>query len=174
VIVEGDEALSKGIGMVPENDSTGVFVNAAPSMSLRNNRFLIASDLRLIREILDLEHRRGQTPITTIKEWPARRKGQMDVVYPSWEKAPITFNSFLAYELPVLKELLDTKLAQALGEAKTYNDQDSVRLIERLLDILKGVPRVGAEVVPQGSILQQVISGRFIFNETERFPRKTD
>jgi hypothetical protein len=138
-------------------------------MALLNNRVLTSSDIRLIRDILDREKRFGLSPISVIRDWPRQRSIQMQQVYPNWANADYTFNSYLPYELPILKYLLEQKLAFALKESMESHDLISHRIILRLFDILEGVPSVSLKGLPDDSLLLQVLGGKRMFSEPVEF-----
>jgi len=170
VIGEGDHVLSDNfLSQIPVSNRFNIFVNTAPSMALLNNRVLTSSDIRLIRELLDQEKRFGRSPLSVIRDWPRQRSIQMQQIYPSWINADYTFNSYLPYELPVLKYLLGQKLSFALKESMESHDLVSQRIILRLFDILEGVPSVSLKGLPDDSLLLQVLGGKWMYEEPVKF-----
>jgi glutamate dehydrogenase len=165
----GDEVLS----LIPSTNRFGIFINTAPSLRLTANYVLTSSDLRLMREILDEKRRNGTLPLATVRSWPRKRSAQSRDVYPTWKNADHTFNSYTAYELPILKHLLGQELSFAMETAITDGDHIALRILHRLFKMLEGVPSMPPEFLPPDSILQQLVSDRHMFNELTRFPRKT-
>ncbi|MDD2707958.1 MAG: Glu/Leu/Phe/Val dehydrogenase [Verrucomicrobiae bacterium] len=172
VIAEGDKALSaETLQLIPETNRFGIFINTAPSLKLSNNLVLTSSDLRLLRQILNQERRQAMAPIATIRSWPWKRCIQLREIYPTWATADCTFNSYVAYELPVLKHLLGRKLAIAMEAAIVDHNLVALRIVHRLFDVLTDVPEVPPSIIPEDSVLQQLVSKHSAFEEMVRFAR---
>lgn len=160
LVLEGDYALSDEVMEVLASEQTfGVFINTAPSMKLGENWPLTSLDLRFMRQILTfagvLKVRRA---IEVIREWPGIREHDLAHIYKTWKNADATFNTYLSYELPILKPYIEPLLEEALAEARRDDDILSVKSIGRLLLMLKDVPSVTMDgKIPANSILRQFI-----------------
>ncbi|MFH1996819.1 MAG: Glu/Leu/Phe/Val dehydrogenase dimerization domain-containing protein [Candidatus Omnitrophota bacterium] len=162
-ILEGDYVLDDALldkesGLLKDENTYGIFVNTAPSLKLAGNWPLTSLDLRFMRHILTFTAIFRQDPLDVIREWPAAREHDLRYVYPVWKNADVSFNSYLSYELPVLKPHVKPLLNGALKRARREKDKASIKAIKHLLFILKGVRAVTAEIdIPQGSIVRQFI-----------------
>lgn len=174
IVAEGDYALSEKIlSKINKENRFGIFVNKAPSMVLSGNRILMSSDLRLVAEILDRGIRTHEEPIEIIKRWPKERSRQISEVYSTWNKADYTFNSYVPYELPVLKYLIGNKLAFALEQANNESDLYSIAIINRLYKMFDGIKPFPAEMLPSDNPISQFSTADVIFNQPVSISKKT-
>lgn len=162
LVVEGNFALRQEIIDACSSQSKshyGVFINTAPSMKLAGNWPLTSMDMRFIRDILTFSKHFGQDPLSVIQEWPRIRELDLKYAYPTWRNADATFNSYLTYELSVLKPHIERLLKSALKSAVEKSDYQSRAVIKYLLDRLEGVPGIPVDVansfVPPYSIVRQ-------------------
>ncbi|MCM8760822.1 MAG: hypothetical protein NC938_04650 [Candidatus Omnitrophica bacterium] len=165
VIAEGNYALSDSIlKAIPEKIRFSIFVNTAPSMKLSGNWPLTSLDLRLLRHILTYYYTEGRDALDVIRTWQGERKRQIEMVYPNWPKADITFNGYLAYELPLIKYYAQELIDRALEMAGKDGDREALRTIERLEWTLAGLEAVEAtDDIPANSIVQQYIGGSILY-----------
>ena len=94
---------------------------------------------------------RGYSPSQTLASWPAVRNGEEAYVFPYQDQADVIFNTFLAYELAVLKVYAEPLLYKVAIDDPEY--LTAIRLIE-LLDLVLPLP---SEDVPSLSILREFI-----------------
>ncbi|MFH2138732.1 MAG: Glu/Leu/Phe/Val dehydrogenase dimerization domain-containing protein [Candidatus Omnitrophota bacterium] len=173
-VIEGDYALSDEIagksGVLKDEQLYRVFVNTAPNFKLSGNRPLTSLDLRFMRHILSHVNL-GRKVVDIVQQWPLRRNAQLAYTYTSWVNADVTFNSYSAYELPILKARLEPLLQRTLigiadTNIRTEKNGDSamafqgvISRIRNLLSLLEGVPSVEMDdVIPSDSIRQQFIA----------------
>ena len=98
---------------------------------------------------------RGHTPSKTLSSWVDVRVGEEKYVFPYQDDADVIFNSFLAYELGVLKTYVEPLLYTIPPEDPEYHTAI------RLLEILKLVLPIPSEDVPKLSILREFIGGSY-------------
>lgn len=160
VIVEGDYALRSELAEALVGRKTfRIFANTAPSLKVTDNWPLTSLDLRLMRHILAMgSDRFRQDPLDIIQSWPKIRMHNLRYVYPSWRNADVTFDSYLAYELPVIKKRLAPILKETLKRATDSGDERAVQTIEHLMLILSDIHAVDADsFIPDDSIVRQYI-----------------
>ena len=101
---------------------------------------------------------RGYKPSHTLSTWSEVRDGEEKYVFKYQDEANIIFNTFLAYELAVLKVYAEPLLYQIKPNDPQY--LTASRLI-KLLDLVLPLP---SEDVPSLSILREFI-GTSYFEE---------
>lgn len=160
LILEGDYVIGDEMKALLASEHTyRVFVNTAPSLKLADNWPLTSLDLRFMRHILTFHRIFGQDPLEIVKGWPKIREHDLKYVYPTWKNADITFNSYLPYELPVLKPHIEPLLIKVRAEAEEAKDHASLGAIDHLLFLLEGVPSFRSDAsIPVGSIIRQFIN----------------
>ncbi len=191
LVAEGSYALNGEIlSKIPEKNrlSFSEFVRPAPSLKVTSDRekaapnqskvsssrVLGSSNLRLLREIIDLRYREGLSAIEVSRSWPGKRKDRIEKVYPSWANADKTLNTYLAYELPVLKGWLGTSLDEAMDIAQREEDTIAINIINRLQETLEDVPVVHREAIPESTILSQLIGKISIHSAVPSFKNLTE
>jgi len=156
----GDYALDdKILALFPAQRTLPIFLNTAPSLKLADNKPFTSADLRFLRLILELTSK-GSSVLEVVKAWTNLRDHQIKVVYRNWKNAHATFNAQVGYELPYLMHALRDPLEVALLEAKSARDVQSIRLIEELLGLfrgLEGVELLRTEDLPLRSTPRQFI-----------------
>ncbi len=95
-----------------------------------------------------------------MERWESVRRGEKRHIFPYQEHADVMFNSALAYELAVLKPLVEPLLLQV--------DPRSPRRVEvkRLLAFLRWFEAGGPDLVPDNSILREFIGGSTLHDYT--------
>ena len=84
------------------------------------------------------------------------RRGEKEHIFPYQENADVMFNSALAYELSVLKPLVEPLLRQVQYGTKEYIEA------KRLLKFLQWFVPVEPTLIPDNSILREFIGGSIL------------
>lgn len=98
---------------------------------------------------------RGYNPAKTLAAWADVRSGEEKYVFPYQDNADVVFNTFLVYELAVLKAYSEPLLYQVKEDDPEYFT--ALRLI-KLLDMVLPIP---SEDVPSVSILREFIGNSY-------------
>ena len=85
--------------------------------------------------------------------WSSVRRGEFKWIYDTQENADYVFNSFLQYELCVIR-----KYAMPLLN-KIAKDNEYFPMAERLLRLLKYFEDMDDSVVPNNSLIREFIGG---------------
>ncbi|HXV19126.1 MAG TPA: hypothetical protein VD883_03520, partial [Candidatus Omnitrophota bacterium] len=166
IIAEGNNIFSEVNRQVAdEKHRYGVFVNSVPSFKLSGNMPFTTADLRLIAEILYREKTsQGKLQaIDIIRAWPAERKRHIEQIYPTRKYADHSINTYLGYELPIVKDELLPELDYAEKIANADQDQkirkESLRILQGLFDLFKDIPAVDPNsVLTDNSMPTQYLS----------------
>ena len=98
---------------------------------------------------------RGHSPSKTLSSWQDVRRGEEKYVFPYQDEANVIFNTFLVYELSVLKTYVEPLLYSVPPEDPEYHTAI------RLLEILKLVLPVPSNDIPKLSILREFIGDSY-------------
>ena len=85
--------------------------------------------------------------------YPRVVQGAMRYIFPFQSRADMVFNSALPYELGVLKGYVEPILHTVDEESPVFGDA------LRLLNILKFVPSIQSEGIPNNSVIREFIGG---------------
>jgi len=157
LIVEGIHALNEKISQgIPHNKKRKIFVSALTQLNFDASTPVSSSDGRLIRRIVRDSHSRSMSPIDTLINWDAVRRGEHCNIFPFQEQADFFINSALLYELPVLRPLIEDKLSAIDAQEPSYLEA------QRILRLIRYFSPASADLVPRDSVLQEFI-GNSIF-----------
>ena len=130
-----------------------IFISPLTGVSLDRHNRTSTTDDRLLRRMVRDYRRRGHSPEGTLLRWPSVIRGSHKHIFPYQERADVMFNTALVYELPVLKGYAEPLLRAVPEESPAYGEA------QRLLSMLRFVPVIPAENVPNLSILREFVGG---------------
>lgn len=154
IIIEGIHALNDRLTFqIPKNEKYKIFISPQAQINLDDHNPLSLTDLRLLRRIVRDKKFRNSPAEETFAMWSKVRAGEFKWIYPYQEGSDYVFNSFLPYELAVMKKYA-LPLLQALPADSPCNS-DAHRLI-RMLKFFIDMPD---EWVPSNSLMREFIGG---------------
>lgn len=152
LVVEGLHALSEELLKdIPKNRKFKIYISPLVYLNIDNDNRINLTDIRLLRRMVRDNRNRGYSPSHTLATWAGVRDGEEKYVFPYQDSADVIFNTFLAYELPIMKVYALPLLYQVQREDPEY--LTAVRLI-KLLDLVLPLP---GDDVPSLSILREFI-----------------
>lgn len=154
LILEGIHGLNERIASaVSPEKKFKIFVSPLTGISLDHHNRTSTTDNRLLRRLVRDNRRRGHSAESTLTQWPSVIRGSMKYIFPYEERADALFNSSLPYELAVLKGYAEPLLRTVAEGSGVYGEA------RRVLSMLKFIPVIPSESVPNNSILREFIGG---------------
>lgn len=154
IIIEGIHALNdKLTTAIPPSAKFKIFIAPQAQINLDDHNPLSLTDLRLLRRLVRDKKFRGSPAEETFEMWPKVRMGEFKWIYPNQEGSDYVFNSFMPYELPVMKKYAMPLLGAIDKESPYYPDA------ERLLRMLKFFKDMQDEWIPSNSLMREFIGG---------------
>ncbi len=154
IIIEGIHALNEAMTpLIPKHIKFKIYISPQAQINLDYENPISITDIRLIRRIVRDSKYRNASAEETISMWPSVRRGEFKWIYKTQEYADYVFDSFLNYELGVLKKYA-TPLLNKIDKEGQYGPT-----AERLLKLLKYFKDVDEIYVPCNSILKEFIGG---------------
>ncbi|MDR3264404.1 MAG: nucleoside kinase [Synergistaceae bacterium] len=154
LIMEGIHGLNDRImEMLPEDRRFTVFVSPLTGICIDPHNRTSTSDNRLLRRIIRDHRTRGKSAEVTLEVYPKVVRGAMRYIFPFQSRADVIFNSSLPYELSVLKGYVEPILHTVREDSPVFGDA------LRLLTILKFVPSIQSEGIPNNSVIREFIGG---------------
>ena len=154
IIIEGIHALSEAVtSSIPKYLKFKIYISPQAQINLDNENPISLTDIRLLRRIVRDNQYRGSDAEETISMWPVVRKGEFKWIYNSQEDANYVFDSFLNYELCVIKKHA-MPLLQAIDKEGEYGPD-----AERLISLLKYFKDIDEKWIPSTSLLKEFIGG---------------
>ena len=156
LIVEGLHALNEEISKeIPKKNKYKIYISPLIYLNIDNDNRISLTDIRLLRRMIRDYRTRGHSPSKTLSSWQDVRKGEEKYVFPYQDEANVIFNTFLVYELSVLKTYVEPLLYSVPPEDPEYHTAI------RLLEILKLVLPIPSNDVPKLSILREFIGDSY-------------
>ena len=154
LILEGIHGLNGRIlEMLPEGSRFTIFVSPLTGICIDPHNRTSTSDNRLLRRIIRDYRTRGKSAQVTLEVYPKVLQGAMRYIFPFQRHADMVFNSALPYELGVLKGYGEPILHTVNEKSPAFGDA------LRLLNILKFVPSIQSEGIPNNSVIREFIGG---------------
>ena len=154
IVLEGIHALNPRLSEhVDEAAGFKVFVDPKPSLDLFAGLKPTAADSRFLRRLVRDNQFRKLSPAVTLELWPKVLAGENRWIEPFRGNADATFDSYLVYELAVLKPYVGGLLARARLEI------GETRQIMNMIRMISAVDAVSPNTVPGDSILRETIGG---------------
>lgn len=154
LVVEGIHALNPKISAaVTERHKFRIYVSALTQLTINDHSRISTTDTRILRRLVRDSSFRNYSAAQTLKRFPSVIRGERRNTFPFQETADAMFNSWLVYELAVLKDLALPLLEMIIADDETYTEA------QRLLKFLMLFQPVAADEVPPTSILREFIGG---------------
>ena len=156
LIIEGLHALNEEISSyIPKKNKYKIYISPLIYLNIDDDNRISLTDIRLLRRMVRDYYTRGYSPTKTLETWQDVRKGEEQYVFPYQDDANVIFNTFLVYELGVLKTYVEPLLYSVKPDDPEYHTAI------RLLEILKLVLPLPSQDVPRLSILREFIGGGY-------------
>ena len=154
LVVEGIHALNP-ILTQHLSDGQKYKIYAAPMspVSLNGETWIPTYIHRLLRRMSRDLRTRGKSPLMTIAGWPSVREGEAKWIEPFQQEADAQFDTSMTYELPAIRNTVETALQTVPASAPEY------QIAEQLLYYLSFFERLEASYIPRTSILREFIGG---------------
>jgi uridine kinase len=157
IILEGIHGLNPGLfSDIDQQQIFRIYVSALTQLNLDRQNRISTTDTRLLRRIVRDTRERGYTAYETIQRWESVRRGEKRYIFPYQENADVMFNSALAYELAVLKPLVEPLLRQV-----PYGSPEHIEA-KRLLAFLEWFIPLESDLIPDNSILREFIGNSIL------------
>ena len=154
VVLEGIHALNPRLSEhVNEAAGFSVFVEPKPSIDIFAGLTPSSSDSRFLRRLVRDNQFRKLNPAETLELWPKVLEGERKWIEPFRGNADAVFDSYLVYELAVLKPYVGGLLERARIEV------GETQQVMNMIRLLSAVDAVSPNAVPGDSILRETIGG---------------
>lgn len=154
IIIEGIHALNNMLtSSISAEQKYRIYIAPQAQIYLDDQNPMSLTDLRLLRRLVRDFKFRNAPAEETLSMWSSVRRGEFKWIYDTQENADYVFNSFLQYELCVIR-----KYAMPLLN-KIAKDNEYFPMAERLLRLLKYFEDMDDSVVPNNSLIREFIGG---------------
>ena len=146
---------------VPEEVSSRLYIETLSQIKGGDGRFIRWADVRLLRRIVRDMQFRNSSPRSTLRHWHLVRRAELRYIVPELRRAHALVNSFLPYELPIMKARVGRHLPQLIAECAADPElQDAHERAVRVQSLFAQLPEMtDEEIVPPRSLLREFIGG---------------
>jgi len=146
---------------IPARKKFKLYVETLSQLKDRNKRFVRWADIRLLRRMVRDMQFRNYSPLETIRHWHHVRRSELRYIVPRCPEADTIANTFLVYELPVMKQRLEAFFPGFLSAFKGDPDrEDAYERAVRIVALFDEIPAWNnEEAVPRDSLLREFIGG---------------
>jgi uridine kinase len=146
---------------ITEHQKFKLYVETLSQIKDGKGRFVRWTDIRMLRRMVRDMQFRNYSPRQTLMHWHFVRRSELRYIIPNITRAHFVMNTFLPYELPILKHRLGHLFQVFIQEFKDdYNRADALERAQRVHGILQKIPVWKDEgVVPHDSLFREFIGG---------------
>jgi uridine kinase len=146
---------------VPEERKFRLYVETLSQVKDSAGQFLRWADVRLLRRMVRDMQFRNYSPAQTIQHWHLVRRSELRYIVPRLAQADAVVNSFLPFELPIMKHRLGDLFPGFVEQfAVDPERSDALDRARRILQLFDELPAWSDEsVVPADSLLREFIGG---------------
>jgi uridine kinase len=146
---------------IPEEQKFRLYIETLSQIKDSNNQFIRWADIRLLRRMVRDMQFRNYSPAQTIRHWHFVRRSELRYIVPRLREAEVIVNSFLTYEIPIMKQRVGKLFPQFVREFKDDPDgADAHDRAMRIHQIFEEVPAwTDEQIVPKDSLLREFIGG---------------
>ena len=150
--------MTAGIG---EERKFRLYIETLSQVRDREGRYLRWADVRMLRRMVRDMQFRSYSPRQTVRHWHLVRRSELRYIVPELQRAHAIVNSFLAYELPIMRARVDPELDAMVREFERDPErEDALERTRRLIRVFEELPvEVDEAAVPPTSLLREFIGG---------------
>jgi uridine kinase len=146
---------------VEEEQKFRLYIETLSQIKDDTNQFIRWADIRLLRRSVRDMLFRNYSPAQTIRHWHFVRRSELRYIVPRLREAEVIVNSFLPYELPIMKHRLGDLFPGFIQEFR--KDPDNADAYDRAVRIQLFFDQLPAwsddSIVPPDSLLREFIGG---------------
>ena len=151
LLLEGIQTMYPEVrSFFPDRNTRSVAIEPVPEKESP----LSSRDVRLLRRLVRDVRERGTSAEQTLAMWDTVAENEDRSILPYLPGADLHINSYLAYELSVIRPMAEKVLAEVPAESLYADDK------RRLLAGLSDIPVLDANLVPEHSLFREFIGGK--------------
>ncbi len=146
---------------IPEYQKFKLYVETLSQLKDEEGRFIRWADIRMLRRMVRDMQFRNYSPRQTLVHWHFVRRSELRYIISNIVKAHCIMNTFLVYELPIMKNRLGNLFPGFMEEFRDDPERgDALERAQRVQCIFERVPAwTDEDIVPGDSLLREFIGG---------------
>ncbi len=146
---------------IPETSKLKIYIETLSQLKGSDGRFIRWADIRMLRRMVRDMQFRNYNPGQTLNHWHFVRRSELRYIVSRLRQAHVIVNSFLLYELPIMKNRLGKLFPGFIETLEGDADrEDACERARRIHELFGQIPAWPDEsVVPTDSLLREFIGG---------------
>ncbi|KPJ82444.1 MAG: hypothetical protein AMS17_18960 [Spirochaetes bacterium DG_61] len=146
---------------IDEEKKFKLYIETLSQLRDRNGRFIRWADIRMLRRMVRDMQFRNYSPRQTLAHWHYVRRSELRYIISRLTEAHTIINSFLPYELPIMKHRLGDFFPEFIEKFRDDPEKDdALGRAKRVQEIFQEIPAWTDEsVVPKDSLFREFIGG---------------
>jgi uridine kinase len=146
---------------IPEERKFRLYIETLSQVRDREGRYLRWADVRMLRRMVRDMQFRSYSPRQTVRHWHLVRRAELRYIVPELQRAHAIVNSFLPYELPIMRARVGARLQDMEREfERDPEHEDALERTRRVIRVFEELPvSVDESAVPPTSLLREFIGG---------------
>lgn len=154
LIIEGIHALNPALTIdINRDNKFNIFVSPETAVALDNDVVIDPMVSRLLRRMVRDYAYRNSSAEKTLERWTSVLRGEERHIFPYKDRADITINSSISFEINVLRRSAEPILREVMPTSTVYPHA------LKLLELLKLFTVMDNGMIPPTSILREFIGG---------------
>lgn len=153
IIIEGIHALNPLVTGNNEDFTTCIYVSVRTRIQNADLECLHPSNIRLARRLIRDKLFRGRELFEVFDMFQSVERGEEKYIMPFKYRSEFDINTFIAYEMPVYRDILLPDLIKMTTE---QTQQEHYQDIVKFLSDLQGIPK---DYVPRDSLIREFVGG---------------
>lgn len=149
-IYEGIQAVYPEITSLFDGNYIGIFIDVLDDVAINGVSFK-KHEIRLIRRLVRDRKFRGASPDFTFYLWETVRENEKKSIYPNKNICTVQIDSFMGYELFLMKKYLKEVLSEVKADSKYY--EKATKLISKI-DAFK---EIDYKYIPDNSLYTEFL-----------------
>ena len=150
LIFEGIQAVYPEIVSLFEDEYIGIFINVCKDVCINDTNFT-KNEIRFIRRIVRDRKFRGASADFTFYLWETVRENEEKSIFPNKDICKIQLDSFMPYELFLMKKYAIETLSEVLPESKYYDNA------QKLIKKMSAFDEISYEYIPSNSLYTEFL-----------------
>ena len=150
VIFEGIQAVYPEITSLFNGNYAGIFIDVENDVKI-NGTVFTKDEIRFIRRVVRDRNFRGASADFTYYLWESVRENEEKSIYPNKDACKVSLDSFLEYEIFLMKPYLKTALSEIDKDSKYFAPA------KKLLEKFERIQEISYDYIPKNSLYTEFL-----------------
>ncbi|MBQ7788255.1 MAG: hypothetical protein IJ398_01215 [Clostridia bacterium] len=150
LLFEGIQAVYPEVTSLFKTEYKGIFIDVSEDVCI-NGVCFSKYEIRLIRRLVRDRKFRGATADFTFYLWETVRENEEKSIYPNKNICTVQLDSFLGYELFLMKSYINDVLSEVKADSKYYKDA------QKILEKLSAFQEINYDYIPKDSLYTEFL-----------------